>query len=112
MVVVAVTSANRRQRGRVPTVLGSPVPLAAHTIDFTRRFNISAGGGDRYGGSGGGPREFHAARVVGYVGKELGGGGKFYEEWIVLELPDGRKFYITPHSIRVMEELPETPPAA
>ena len=107
-VFVATVSANTRQRWRVPTVLGSPVPLATHIIDFTRRFNTQPTEGDRYGGTGS-PREFPAARVVGYVGKEPhGAGGKFYEEWIVLEGPDGRKFYITPHSIRVLEELPAT----
>ena len=109
MMIVAITSANARsRRPSVPTVLGSTVPLAAHSIDFSRRYHVFTGS-DRFGE---GNREFRDVRVVGYVGKEQDAGGKFSQEWIVLVSADGRKFYISPHSIRVMEELPTDTPAA
>ena len=99
IVVGSVTAHNRRKR-HIPTVLGSAVPLTRHTIDFSRRYNISTGSrfGERTG------REFHAVKIVGYVEKQEDGGGKFSEDWIVGELSDARKLYLTPQSIQVMEE--------
>ena len=83
-------------------MLGSAVPLTKHTIDFSKRYNISTS--SRFGD--GVAREFRGVRIVGFVEKQEDSGGKFSEDWIVAELPDARKLYITPQSIQVTEETP------
>ncbi len=105
MVIISVAMSNRRRKDYVPTVLGSSVPLATHTIDFSRRYDVSTS--SRYGD--GPSREFRAIRIVGYVDNQAGSVGKFSEDWIVAELPDNRKIYLTPRSIQVMEETPNEP---
>ena len=105
IIFVGTVVANTRRKRHVPTVLGSAVPLTRHTIDFSRRYNISTG--SRYGE--GASREFRAVRIVGFVEKQGDSGGKFSEDWIVIELPDTRKLYLTPQSIQVMEETPNEP---
>ena len=104
LVANSLMTANRRKR-RIPTVLGSSVPLTPHTIDFARRYNISTA--SRFGE--GAIREFHAVRIVGYVEKQDDTGSKFSGDWIVAELPDSRKLYLLPQSIQVMEEVPDEP---
>ena len=92
-----------RHKKHPPTVLGSTVPLKAHTIDFSHRYNICTSG-SRWDG-GGVSRDYKAVRVIGYVESQQNGGGKFGQDWIVLELADSRKLYLTPQSIQVMEEV-------
>ena len=105
VIFVGTVVANSRRKRHVPTVLGSAVPLTRHTIDFSKRYNISTG--SRFGE--GASREFHSVRIVGYVEKQEDGGGKFSEDWIVAELPDVRKLYLTPQSIQVMEVTSNEP---
>ena len=91
----------RKSNPRIPTVLGCAVPLAAHEIDFSKRYKLYTG--SRFSDS---PSEhFSGVRIVGYVEKEDREGGKFYRDWIVGELPDGRKLYLMPGSIQFMEEM-------
>jgi hypothetical protein len=101
MVAVPILRALFSFRKHVPTVLGSSVPLTSHSIDFSRRYTIYTGG--RFSESS--STAFHAVRIVGYVEKQARAGDKYYEDWIVAELPDGRKLYLTPHSIKFMEEV-------
>ena len=93
----------RRHKKYLPTVLGSTVPLKPHAIDFSRRYNICTSG-SRWDG-GGVSRDYKSVRIIGYVDNQQDGGGKFGQDWIVLELSDSRKLYLTPQSIQVMEEV-------
>ena len=89
-----------------PQIGGESVPAEHFKIDFSKKYDIYI---SRY--SGDKPLMFPNSRFLGYTGDEVvdskGLSSKAYSgftRWLVIELTDGRKAYISSSSIERLEE--------
>lgn len=89
---------------RPPELAGQPVPNQNIVIDFTKRYNLVCQDGQT-------SRTYQACRVLGYTGDTVreadGTLSKTYGQfgrWLAVQLPGGRRVFLSPSSIRFMEE--------
>jgi hypothetical protein len=100
MILMAGFSCGRAQ---LPLVAGQEVPEENFVLDFRKPYHIrvSEYGGGSYTVDG---------RIVGFTGKTVqsASGPKrsydYFERWLAVELSDGRRAFIPPNSIRMIEE--------
>jgi hypothetical protein len=113
LIAVKNRSEGTRPTPRVPELVGQPVPATTFEIDFGKRYELHCS-------PAGAQSEvvLHRCKIVGSTGPtqhhtvpspyaELYGQGLYYGRWLVLELPDGRRAYVPPESIHLIEESPE-----
>ena len=100
-----ITSLNRAGKKDAapapPAIAGAKVPAKLHTIDFTFRYDIICSS----------DRTYRNCRILGFTGEKKRNSGGYFseyenylEQWLVLELPDGRKAYVPPHQIFAFEQ--------
>ena len=113
LVAIKNRSEDTRPAPRPPELVGQPVPATTFEIDFAKRYDLhcAAAGQESL--------VLHRCKIIGSTGAgqhpklpspyaEL-----YYAQgissgrWLVLELPDGRRAYVPPESIRLIEESPE-----
>ena len=87
-----------------PELAGQPVPNENIVIDFTKRYNLVCDDGDA-------SRTYQSCRVLGYTGdtvREADGSTKanygHFRRWLVVQLPGGRRVFMSPSNIRFLEE--------
>jgi hypothetical protein len=101
MLLISVNACAAASGGnRVPQFAGQDVPNTAFTIDFSKRYNIVCSTSQQN-------LRYDNVRVLGYTGGQedfIKGHGNF-QRWLVIERSDGRKAYLSPHSIIVVEEV-------
>ena len=85
------------------------MPKENFVIDFSHRYNLIL---SDYKGQ----RSYENARILGYTGetvRESSGsyskGYGHFERWLVLELGDRRRAYLSPGNIAYLEEVAPTP---
>jgi len=111
---------------RPPELAGQQVPNAVHEIRFDRTYDLyctffrdeptTYRGCKILGFTGRGGQKSVQASAPEFVGfsnpsgsGSAYGSGRYFEQWLVLELADGRKSFIPPGSVRYIEEAsPET----
>jgi hypothetical protein len=118
VVILAVVAVRNRSdtnkpSPRLPEVVGQPVPAAVFEIDFDKRYDLHC--------SPVGTQSevvLRRCKIIGSTGPghhpsvpspyaELYAQALSSGRWLVLELPDGRRAYAPPESIRLIEESPE-----
>ena len=84
---------------------GQAVPNENIIIDFTKRYNLVCDDGNA-------SRTYQSCRVLGYTGdtvREADGSMKanygHFGRWLVVQLPGGRRVFMSPGSIRFLEEV-------
>ncbi len=89
---------------RPPELAGQPVPNQNILIDFTKRYNLVCNEGQT-------TKTYQACRVLGYTGDTVreadGSLSKTYGQfgrWLAVQLPGGRRVFLSPSSIRFLEE--------
>jgi hypothetical protein len=95
---------------RPPELVGQPLPAETFEIDFTKRYDLHcvATAGDHV-------LVLHRCKIIGSTGPgrhtqvpspyaELYAQVLPSGRWLVLEMPDGRRAYVPPESIRLIEE--------
>jgi hypothetical protein len=116
VIVVVMAARNRSQATRTaaarpPEFVGRQVPDATFEIDFTKRYDfhcLSAGeqgvvlrNCKILGFTGGG---IAGRRLSPLIDEELAQAAGYPGRWLVLELPDRRRAYVLPESVRLIEE--------
>ena len=97
--------ATRRAPDRPPELAGQAVPNENIVIDFTKRYDLVCQDADIM-------KTYQACRVLGYTGDTVrdpeGTVSKAFvsnfSRWLAIKLPDGRRVFLSPSSIRFMEE--------
>ncbi len=89
---------------RPPELAGQPVPNQNIVIDFTKRYNLVCHDGES-------SKTYRACRVLGYTGDTVreadGSLSKTYGQfgrWLAVQLPGGHRVFLSPSSIRFLEE--------
>ena len=89
---------------RPPELAGQTVPNENIIIDFTKRYNLVCD-------DGGTSKTYLSCRVLGYTGdtvRDAEGSMKsnygHFGRWLVVQLPGGRRVFMSPTSISFMEE--------
>ena len=92
------------QPDRPPELAGQPVPNQNIVIDFTKRYNLVCNDGQN-------SKTYQACRILGYTGDTVreadGSLSKTYSQfgrWLAIQLPGGRRVFLSPSSIRYLEE--------
>lgn len=98
-----------RPTPRPPELVGQPLPADTFEIDFGKRYDLHcAAVGDH-------AVVLHSCKIIGSTGPghhpqipspyaELYAQALPSGRWLVLELPDGRRAYVPPESVRLIEE--------
>jgi hypothetical protein len=91
---------------QAPMLGGQEVPKENFLIDFSRRYNVVVTDYNK------GSRTYENAKILGYTGETVressGGYSKGYGHfgrWLVIELPDRRRAYLSPGNIAYLEEV-------
>jgi hypothetical protein len=90
---------------RPPEIAGQPAPDTFIAIDFSKRYDLHC---SFYGETE--PYTFRNCKVRGFTGKSERRGGyglssrEYFDNWLVLEYPDGRLAYVPTNQIRFIEE--------
>ena len=116
VVLAAIAIRNRseqnRPTARPPELIGQPLPATTFEIDFAKRYDLHcAAVGDH-------AVVLHRCKIIGSTGPgrhpsvpspyaELYAQAMGSGRWLVLELPDGRRAYVPPESVRLIEESAE-----
>jgi hypothetical protein len=116
VVLAAIAIRNRseenRPSSRPPELIGQPLPATTFEIDFDKRYDLTCtAAGDH-------AVVLHRCKIVGSTGPgrhpsvpsayaELYAQAMNSGRWLVLELPDGRRAYVPPESVRLIEESAE-----
>ena len=89
---------------RPPELAGQPVPNQNIVIDFTKRYTLVCHVGQT-------SKTYQACRVLGYTGDTVreadGSLSKTYGQfgrWLAIQLPGGRRVFLSPSSIQFLEE--------
>jgi hypothetical protein len=87
-----------------PELAGQAVPNENIVLDFTKRYNLVCSDGDT-------SKTYQSCRVLGYTGdtvREADGSMKanygHFGRWLVVQLRGGRRVFMSPSSIRFLEE--------
>lgn len=87
-----------------PELAGQPVPNENIVIDFSKRYNLICRDGQT-------SRIYQACRILGYTGDTVrdadGSLSKSYGHfgrWLAVQLPTGRRVFLSPGSIGFLEE--------
>ena len=109
LLVVAGLGIRRLLKGKqtAPALVGTRVPETALGIDLSKRYDIVYVSSEY--GSSSVPQHIQAARILGYVGQPADhseDSSKFYmpSRWLAVELPDGRKAFLMPRGITLLQE--------
>jgi hypothetical protein len=109
------TQATREAVTRPPQLAGHTVPEATFEIDFGKRYDLHCFPAGTH------EVVLRRCKILGSAGgmvqrprlpigdEELVMPGVYPGRWLVLELSDGRKAYVPPESVRLMEESAEAP---
>jgi hypothetical protein len=94
---------------RAPTIAGQEVPKENFTIDFSRRYNLIL---SAYKGE----KNYENVKILGYTGEtvressgSLSSSYERFRRWLVVELPDRRRVYLSESSISLIEEVEPAP---
>ncbi len=82
------------------------IPERAFVLDVSKRYDVTCAQEGKE------PRTYKHVKLLGFVGKPKKGdggdlvssAGDYFEKWMVLELSDGRRAYIRPRTIDIIEE--------
>jgi hypothetical protein len=93
------------QRDRPPTIAGQTVPNENVVLDFTKRYDLVCRDGQS-------SRTYSGCRILGYTGETVRDADGSYSKsyyghfgrWLVVELSDGRRVFMSPSSIAFLEE--------
>jgi hypothetical protein len=123
VIVVAVviaarnrTQASRAAAARPPEFVGRQVPDATFEIDFAKRYDFHCFTAGDHG------VVLRGCKILGFTGagtagrrlsppvdEELALAAGYPGRWLVLERPDGRRAYVLPESVRLIEESGKEP---
>jgi hypothetical protein len=88
----------RAQRRRL-RILGTKLPLIDERLDVNKRYDLFS-----YDWKNQEQVKLSAARIIGFEQRER---EEYFDGiWLVVELPDGRRAYLRPYSIRLFVEAP------
>ena len=94
---------------RAPTLGGQEVPNENFVIDFSRRYRIILSDAK-------GSPAYENAKILGYTGEtvressgRLSKGYGHFGRWLVIELPDRRRVYLSPGHISYIEDMEPIP---
>jgi hypothetical protein len=101
-----LTSCSTPAPVRPPEIAGQAVPDKNIVIDFTKRYNLVCE-------DAGSSRTYSSCRVLGYTGdtvRDADGSMKsnygHFGRWLAVQLPGGRRVFMSPSSIQFLEEAP------
>jgi hypothetical protein len=107
--VIAGLGISKLLKGKqtAPALVGTRVPETELGIDLSKRYDIVYVFSEY--GSSSVPQHIRAARILGYVGQpgdHADDSSKFYmpSRWLAVELPDGRKAFLMPRGITLLQE--------
>ena len=89
---------------QAPAVAGQRVPDQRFQLDFSKRYNLVVDSNQ------GLRTAYEGARILGFTWpaseSAQSGGSKynFFDQWLAIELSDGRLAFLPPHAIRAIEE--------
>ena len=111
--IAAVTALARSSTAlHPPTIAGQAAPAQVVAIDFGKRYDLHCALGGSALGGGDKLTVYRRCKIIGFTAEGQSGSAgsygpssaSYFSAWLALELPDGRRAYLPPSSLKDMEE--------